>query len=378
MKGLHCDPVPADASTLVETGLSQFFEEGGDPALWDEFAPSRLTPTAPSALIAAAAKFAGKSPQGRRCVVAECVFERLLEPLMGNLRRACDAAASAPTDVAAISGVAKVSAIRTTQPLLAFALKYLSGAVLPVLRAARFELADEFWRWMMLETFVSAPTETPRSLALAAAAVAHGREVIAAAEPQSQRAAIAEALATRRAVRPPPVSAAPALVNRGETAPAVARDEVAANAAAGASDEVPHLLDAARGTLHRTGRLRNAAFNGYRFVLRRSDTPRRIHACGDATCDAGDGVEVHWHLRAAPNILYAFTAHCDAACTRVLHLGDEIGYQYVSIPGSRHFGKTVLTSKKLLDEAGHLLRCTSFDNPVTHCMCGVPFTELWD
>jgi hypothetical protein len=177
-------------------------------------------------------------------------------------------------------------------------------------------------------------------------------------------------------------------------------------------ESVQHLMQRARKTLHETGRVRNSSFGGVKFVLQPLNVATRIHVCyskqnqqqqqshqhhvktqqnttttttteNDSTspsllCDDETGLEIHWHLRAAPNVIYAFTAHLTSDAQTLVHLGDEIGYQYGTVPGMPHFGKTVMMNRKMVDGNGKLEKIVTDDvKEVKTCVCGMSFDELW-
>lgn len=148
------------------------------------------------------------------------------------------------------------------------------------------------------------------------------------------------------------------------------------------------LVDQARLTIHHTGRLRNASFGASNFTVR-SMRHGRSFAC---TCPP-ENLEAHWHVRTS-NLLYSYLVHLNPDASAVVHVGDEHGYQYNTLPGTEHFGKTIhiahrrivknstpVTSGGAEDPSSESK--TAIDHrapnvPVTAChYCGVSFDTLW-
>jgi hypothetical protein len=137
-------------------------------------------------------------------------------------------------------------------------------------------------------------------------------------------------------------------------------------------EEVKHLEEAAKKTLHYHGRIRNASYNAEHFKLRRM-THGRAHVCS-VGCP-NDYIEAHWHVRNAA-LLYSYVVHLNADATEVIHQGPEDGYQYNSLPGTPHFGKTLFISTKVVDSAGKV-KCETPNTSVEFCRhCMVSFRKL--
>jgi flagellin-specific chaperone FliS len=131
---------------------------------------------------------------------------------------------------------------------------------------------------------------------------------------------------------------------------------------------------AVRQTLLNTGRIRNSFFEA-KDVTIRTMRHGRVYACTEKC--GNDCIEVHWHLITGKNMLYAHLAHLSPDGTQLLHLGVEHGYQYNSLPGSQHFGKTIHFSEKLAEKHGKLIHLRHDDKPVATCTyCGRAFSEL--
>jgi hypothetical protein len=138
--------------------------------------------------------------------------------------------------------------------------------------------------------------------------------------------------------------------------------------------EVAHLVATARSTLHNTGRLRNASFEAKHFQLR-SMRHGRSFACTSCPPDA---IEAHWHVING-SLLYAYCVHLSADASKVLHLGYEHAYQYNTIPGTEHFGRTVwMTTKHIDDTTGQIALLQHHTKPVDRCVyCNEEFRLLF-
>ncbi|RNF00081.1 hypothetical protein TraAM80_07823 [Trypanosoma rangeli] len=139
---------------------------------------------------------------------------------------------------------------------------------------------------------------------------------------------------------------------------------------------VENLIEPARRTLLRTGRVRNCLFEGRHFTLR-CMIHGRAYACKEG-CEA-DALEAHWHLFTGKNLMYAYVAHLSQDASTLIHLGVEHGYQYNSLPGTKNFRQTVHFSAKRTNElTGALEYIDHPDRPSKVCIyCGVPFSELF-
>ena len=143
-------------------------------------------------------------------------------------------------------------------------------------------------------------------------------------------------------------------------------------------DEVRHLIEVTRKTLHFTGRLRNYSFDAKHYSLRRMNHGR-VFACATATSAACPNtfLEAHWHVING-NILYGYVAHLSENGDSVLHIGPEYGYQYNTMPGTPNFGKTVLFAVKVIDPStGVVSKLDHPNRPVETCIfCDKPFSIL--
>eukprot|EP00455_Lapot_gusevi_P053788 TRINITY_DN8479_c0_g2_i1.p1 TRINITY_DN8479_c0_g2~~TRINITY_DN8479_c0_g2_i1.p1 ORF type:complete len:176 (-),score=13.23 TRINITY_DN8479_c0_g2_i1:45-542(-) len=138
--------------------------------------------------------------------------------------------------------------------------------------------------------------------------------------------------------------------------------------------EVAHLEAVARSTLHNTGRLRNASFEAKHFQLR-AMRHGRAFAC---TSCAPDAIEAHWHV-VNGSLLYAYCVHLSPDASKVLHLGYEHAYQYNTIPGTEHFGRTVWMTTKHIDETtGQIALLQHHTKAVDRCVyCNEEFRLLF-
>jgi len=302
-----------------------------------------------------------------RAVVLRAVAERLFRPLLANLLRA-------PT------ALDRVGSIAATQPLLALATACLPGTV-ELLALAGFALDAATGRFAIAAAAADVPRlhAADRAVddALAAVDAAERRDAAArsgggappsvaavplrsaAAERQAALAAIAAqieadraALAARRAAE--------------EAAAKAAADGQAADFAAGAP-----LLETCRTTLHYSGRLRNAAFEGTDFSVR-----AMRHGRGFACDCPGENLEVHWHTQTA-NLLYSFVVHLSPDGKSVVHQCPELGYQYNSVPHTANFQKTVLITRKMVLPDGRLAHEEPNTVAAACAVCLVDFAQLW-
>jgi hypothetical protein len=144
-------------------------------------------------------------------------------------------------------------------------------------------------------------------------------------------------------------------------------------------EEVRGLVEATQRTLHFTGRLRNYSFEARHYTLRRM-AHGRVFACASPTQEAcgNELLEAHWHVING-NILYGYVAHFTAAGDSVVHIGPEYGFQYNAMPGTPHFGKTILFSVKQIDPStGVVSRLEHPNKPVETCVfCDRPFSSLF-
>jgi hypothetical protein len=136
-------------------------------------------------------------------------------------------------------------------------------------------------------------------------------------------------------------------------------------------DSVAGLIENAKKAIHFHGRLRNQLFDGVHFTLRRMKHGRAL----GCECE-GECLEAHWHVRTA-SLLYAYCVHLSPDGSSVLHSGPEYGYQYNSLPGTEHFGKTIhMSTKRILPDRS--VECTNPNKPVDCCQyCQVPFRKLY-
>lgn len=139
--------------------------------------------------------------------------------------------------------------------------------------------------------------------------------------------------------------------------------------------EAAPLVETVRSTLWNTGRIRNCFFEARDFTVRTMNHGR-VYACSEK-CDRGC-LEAHWHLLSGKGMLYSFVAHLSPDGTQLLHMGLEHGYQYNSLPGSAHFGKTIHFSEKAVDENGSISYLKHPNKPVAQCVyCGELFSKLF-
>ena len=94
--------------------------------------------------------------------------------------------------------------------------------------------------------------------------------------------------------------------------------------------------------------------------------------------ERGHCLEAHWHVRNA-NMIYSYVAHLNPSGGCVLHMGEEYGYQYNSLPGTEHFGKTVLLTAKRVNMETNRLESVRHPNKAAEkcAVCGVAFSKLW-
>ncbi|KEG10383.1 hypothetical protein DQ04_03781030 [Trypanosoma grayi] len=139
---------------------------------------------------------------------------------------------------------------------------------------------------------------------------------------------------------------------------------------------VENLKEKARLTLLNTGRVRNCLFEGRHFALRRM-LHGRVYACKEGCVN--ECLEAHWHLLSGKNLIYAYVAHLTPDASTMIHLGVEHGYQYNSLPGTEHFGKTVHFSAKRVNDADGTIDYLRHPNqPAAVCIyCGVSFSQLF-
>mmetsp|Transcript_25829 Transcript_25829/g.79710 ORF Transcript_25829/g.79710 Transcript_25829/m.79710 type:complete len:369 (-) Transcript_25829:61-1167(-) len=320
-------------------------------------------------------------------VAFRAAAERVLLPLLSNALERGPA------------GDARVLAVRATQPWLAFALDHVAGAA-ELLKGAGFAFDASDGRYVL------PPLHDPDAMDGAARAAALARL-------EQARATLRRALngggaqtpvgSSPSTIAPPKSLVVPEVKSRVNRAAedaqkaalkeAIRRDreqleaarqreaQAEAQATAGLSadrEAAAALLEAAKRTIHFTGRLRNLSFEGEGFTIR---TMRhgRAYACGDSACMAEiGGLEVHWHLFSGPNNLYAYVAHLSPDASEVLHIGPEIGYQYNTMPHTEHFQKTLMTRRVRMNREGGLVDFTNA-NTVAHACeyCNVPFHKLW-